>query len=133
MQPRLRLAILVLVAIEVVADVVGLLVVVLPIAAKQDILTVVLALTLLWDVGSIVALFVFTPLAPVGGAPHPYTEARRRHGVYWGTIAAALTIIALYLVRVPMGIPVEILLLVLGAFLALITASDVVASYQLLR
>lgn len=122
-------------AIQMAADIIGL--VVNPIGGidtliKTIILTTVLMVTIVWDIGAIAWFGMANPMTGTPPAP-VFTERRRRNGMYWSTLAAVGTLGALTLLWLPLGFPFLLLVLGLEGFLLLITVSDGISAYYLLR
>lgn len=124
--PFVLRSITLLVAVQVVADFIGLGVSLAPLAAEfqRIVLTVVLGLTLVWDIALIVGLFMGLGLM---------SERRRRNGIYWGTIASAFTLVALLMLWVNLGLAATVVTASVVVLIVLVAISDIAVSINLLK
>ncbi|MBI2023649.1 hypothetical protein HYT01_03760 [Candidatus Giovannonibacteria bacterium] len=125
--PIWMIILLIVAALEMVSDLVGLVVNLsaMYVVTKTWVLTFVLGFSLAWNIGAIVAINVFNPPA--------LTNRRKRNGTYWATFSSAFILITLFLIWIPLGIPMLVLMWGVELLLVLIWISDGLAAYYLLR
>lgn len=119
----------VLVALELLADLVGLIVLPLPLnpEVKRVTLLVIFGITLLWNLAMEGVLLVANPMGPApagGGAGAPlWSERRRRVGLYFSTVSTVLTFVGIVLL-VTGALPFAVTVWILATLLVIDLAVD---------
>lgn len=123
-------------AVQVAVNVGGLVTLLSPLPPdpKSTVLLWVFILTGLADAGIIGYLLWVPPTPPAPPLPaHHLSRGAIKAGLYSGTLALIFTLVAIFILRVPLGLGFTTVTVLLGIFLLLTLVQDVVASVVVLR